>query len=75
VSRRSDTTATDTSFGTEGASEQASGRGGQEAFLESLFDATPVSPQHRRHELRVSCDDTERLINWLAEPPPGVGYN
>jgi hypothetical protein len=44
------------------------------AFLESLFDATPISPQYQRHELRFSCDDTERLIDWLGDPPPGFEY-
>lgn len=44
------------------------------AALESLFEEAPVTPSYRRHELRFSCDDTERLIDWLGAPPPGFSY-
>ncbi|MEE6210772.1 hypothetical protein U3A55_11480 [Salarchaeum sp. III] len=43
-------------------------------FLESLFDTFDISPKYRRHELRFSCDDTELLIEWMGEAPPGFEY-
>lgn len=44
------------------------------SFLESLFENFGISPSYRRHELRFSCDDTERFIEWVGEAPPGFAY-
>jgi hypothetical protein len=43
-------------------------------FLVNLFEEHGFSPQYRRHELRFTCDDTERLIEWMGDPVPGFEY-
>lgn len=43
-------------------------------FLCDLFRERGFDPTFRRHELRFTCDDTERLLDWLGDPPPGFAY-
>jgi hypothetical protein len=43
-------------------------------YLIGLFEAVGFSPVFRRNELRFSCDDTERLVSWMGDPPPGFEY-
>lgn len=44
------------------------------AFLIQLFEEAGFSPVFRRHELRFTCDDTERLVKWMGDPLPGFEY-
>jgi hypothetical protein len=43
-------------------------------FLVSLFKVRGFDPTYKRQELRFTCDDTERLVNWMGDPPPGFEY-
>lgn len=43
-------------------------------YLVNLFEDIGFAPTYRRHELRFSCDETERLVEWLGDPPPGFEY-
>lgn len=42
--------------------------------LRSLFDGAGVAPSFHRNELRFTCDDTERLVDWMGDAPPGFEY-
>lgn len=44
------------------------------AYLISLFERIGLHPVYWRNELRFTCDDTERLIDWMGDPPPGFEY-
>lgn len=39
--------------------------------LVARFEAVGSSPTFRRNELRFTCDDAERLVDWMGEAPPG----
>jgi hypothetical protein len=43
-------------------------------FLVGLFEDVGFAPTYRRHELQFTCDETEALINWIGDPPPGFEY-
>lgn len=43
-------------------------------YLVSLFESAGFSPTFRRSELRFTCDDTERLVEWMGDAPPGFEY-
>lgn len=43
-------------------------------YLVSLFEAVGIEPIYKRHELRFTCGDTERLIRWMGSAPPGFEY-
>lgn len=43
-------------------------------FLVSLFRDVGFDPVFRRAELRFTCDDTERLAEWMGDPPSGFEY-
>lgn len=43
-------------------------------YLVSLFEDIGLSPVYKRHELRFTCDDRERLVDWMGDPPPGFEY-
>ncbi len=40
-------------------------------FLLSLFQDIGFDPVYKRHEVRFTCDDTERVISWMGPSPPG----
>ena len=42
--------------------------------LISLFGEVELDPICIRHELRFTCDDTERFIDWMGELLPGFEY-
>jgi hypothetical protein len=46
----------------------------REDFLVSLFEDVGFSPLYKRHELRFTCDETERLVEWMGDPLPGFEY-
>lgn len=43
-------------------------------FLVSLFRDVGFDPVFKRNELRFTCDDTERLVEWMGDPPSGFEY-
>lgn len=43
-------------------------------FLVSLFKTHGFTPTYKRNELRFTCDDTERLVDWMGDPPPRFEY-
>lgn len=43
-------------------------------YLVDLFEEVGFSPVFRRNELRFTCDDTERLVEWMGDYPPGFEY-
>jgi hypothetical protein len=43
-------------------------------FLCDLFRERGFVPTFHHNELRFTCDDTERLLSWLGESPPGFAY-
>lgn len=43
-------------------------------FLLDLFREHGFDPLYIRNEIRFTCDDTEDLIEWMGEPPPGFEY-
>jgi hypothetical protein len=47
---------------------------GRAEFLVQLFEDVGFSPVFKRHELRFTCDDTERLVEWMGDPLPGFEY-
>lgn len=43
-------------------------------FLLELFREQGFDPLYTRNEIRFTCDDTEELIEWMGESPPGFEY-
>jgi hypothetical protein len=43
-------------------------------FLLDLFREHGFDPLYIRNEIRFTCDETEQLIEWMGEPPPGFEY-
>jgi len=43
-------------------------------FLIDLFEDVGFSPKYYSGRLRFGVDDTERLVKWMGEAPPGFEY-
>lgn len=43
-------------------------------FLLDLFRKQGFDPIFRRHEIRFTCDETEDLVSWMGDAPPGFEY-
>jgi len=47
---------------------------GREGFITELFDRAGFTIQRNRHMYYLSVDESESMLEWLGNPPPGFEY-